>query len=138
MGLFDQVAGQMLGGLAGGGGDGASPLMQLVQSLLQQEGGVMGLISKLQEGGLAAQVASWIGGGDNLPVSGEQIQQALGSDLLTSLGGQVGMTADQAGNGLADQLPGLIDKLSPGGSLEGNEQLLQQGLSMLGGLLGGR
>ncbi len=137
MGLFDQVAGQMLGGLAGGG-DGQSPLMQLVQALLQQEGGVMGLIGKLQEGGLAAQVASWIGGGDNLPVNGEQIQQALGSDLLTSLAGQFGLSAQQAGDGLASQLPGLIDKLSPSGTLEGNEELVQKGLSMLGGLLGGR
>lgn len=137
MGLFDQVAGQVLGGLSGGGA-GQSPLMQLVQAVLQQEGGLMGLVSKLQTGGLAEQVASWIGNGANLPVSGEQIRAALGGDLLASLAGQSGLSPQAASEGLADQLPALIDKLSPGGQLEGNEKLVQQGLSMLGGLLGGR
>lgn len=137
MGLFDQMAGQMLGG-AGAGGEGQSQLLQLVQGLLQQQGGVAGLLAKLQEGGLAEQVSSWIGQGANLPVSSDQLKSVLGSDLLASLGGQLGLNAEQASAGLASQLPALIDKLSPGGRLEGDDQLLQQGLSALGGLFSGR
>jgi len=134
MGLFDQVAGQVLGGLAGAGGQ--SPILQLIQNLLQAKGGIGGLVASLQEGGLGAQVASWLGGGENLPVSGEQISTALGSDLLAALAGQVGISADEASEGIAGQLPALVDKLSPAGELKLDDQMLQQGLSMLGGLLG--
>ncbi len=134
MGLFDQVAGQVLGGLAGA--EGQSPISQLIQNLLQAKGGIGGLIASLQEGGLASQVASWLGGGENLAVSGEQIRAALGSDLLATLAGQVGMGADEAGDGIAAHLPALVDKLSPAGELQLDDPLLQQGLSMLGGLLG--
>ena len=106
MGLFDQLANQVLGG----GGD-QSSLMQLAQSLMQNEGGLQGVLAQLQQAGLADQVSSWLGDGANLPVSADQIQEALGSDTLAGLGSQVGLSAEDAGRGIAEYLPALVDKL---------------------------
>ena len=79
MGLFDQIAGsiggQILQQLGGGGGQ-QNPLLQMVAGLLQQPGGLQGLIDQLQKGGLGAQAASWVGTGSNLPVEPGQLQQA--------------------------------------------------------------
>lgn len=133
MGLLDQVAGQVLGGLGEGSG-GASPWGPLLQALLQREGGLSGLVARLQGGGLAEQVSSWIGQGANLPVSPEQLQAVLGTELLASLGASLGVDADQAGAGLASGLPALIDRLSPAGALVADEQGLRHGLEALGGL----
>ena len=83
MGLLDAVAGAM--GSNGGGG-GQADLMQLVMKLVQQNGGLEGLIAKFQQGGLGEIVQSWISTGPNLPISPEQLGQALGPDALQQLG----------------------------------------------------
>ena len=132
MGLFDQLASQVLGG-----GDGQSSLLQLAQQLLQEEGGLQGLVAQLQQAGLGDQVSSWLGTGANLPVSPDQIRDAIGGDMLANLAGRVGLSTEAASQGIADYLPQLVDRLSPNGALQGDDQLLQQGMAMLGGLFGG-
>ena len=132
MGLFDQLASQVLGG-----GDGQSSLLQLAQQLLQEEGGLQGLVAQLQQAGLGDQVSSWLGTGANLPVSPDQIRDAIGGDMLANLAGQVGLSTEAASQSIADYLPQLVDRLSPNGALQGDDQLLQQGMAMLGGLFGG-
>jgi len=88
------------------------------------------------EAGLGEVVGSWIGKGDNLPVSADQLKEVLGSDLLGKLAGQLGMDPAQASGQLADMLPGLVDQLTPQGVAPENG-LGNAGdlLGMLGGLL---
>jgi uncharacterized protein YidB (DUF937 family) len=119
MGLMD-----MVGGLLGQGGQGqggqaqGSPLMGVVMGLIQNHpGGIQGLLGQLQEKGLGDQVASWIGTGANQPISAEHIQNALGSDQVQQLAGQLGVSNDEAASGLASVLPQVVDKLSPEGNL---------------------
>ena len=114
MGLLD-----MVGGLMGQGGQAqGNPLMGAVMGLIQNHpGGLQGLLGQFQEKGLGDQVASWIGTGQNQPISAEHIQAALGSDQLQQLAGQAGLSHGEAASGLAELLPQVIDKLSPGGSL---------------------
>lgn len=119
MGLLDAV-----GGLLGQGGQGqeglaqGNPLMGAVMGLIQNHpGGIQGLLGQLQEKGLGEQVASWIGTGENQPISAEHIQEALGSDQLQQLAGQLGLSHGEAASGLASMLPQVVDKLSPQGSL---------------------
>ncbi|MFM7506651.1 MAG: YidB family protein, partial [Rubrivivax sp.] len=81
MGLLDAVAGAI-----GGGGGGQGDLMQLVMKLVQDNGGLEGLVSKFQQGGLGDVVQSWVSTGPNLPISPEQLGQALGPDTLSQLG----------------------------------------------------
>ncbi len=136
MGLLDQLAGQMLGG--GSGASGGS-MVQLVMTLINNtEGGLPGLLSKLQGAGLSGQVSSWLGGGDNDAVDQNQVTQAIGPDMIGQLASQFGMSGDQVAGGLAQALPGLIDRMSPDGNLSNDNALMEQGLSMLGGLFGGR
>jgi hypothetical protein len=83
MSLFDQL-GQAVGGMLGGGGN-QNPLLQAVVGMLSQNsssGGLAGLVQTLQKNGLTDIVNSWVGTGQNLPVSAQQIKQGLGGDLL--------------------------------------------------------
>lgn len=139
MGLFDEIAGQVLGSLAGGAqggaqGGGQSPLLQVVLSLIQNsEGGLGGLIGRLGQAGLAEQVASWIGTGQNLPVTPEQLGQALERSGLGDMAAQLGLSGEQMASQLAPLLPQVIDGLTPTGKLpESGDELL----AALGGLLG--
>lgn len=136
MGLLDQL-GQAAAGMMGQAGD-QSPLMKAVVGLLGQNssaGGLGGMIQAFQKNGLGDIVNSWVGTGTNLPISPQQIQQGLGSDLLKQLASQAGLSPDAASGQLASLLPGLIDKLTPGGKLP-DSQLIEQGLNLLRGKLG--
>lgn len=136
MGLLDQLAGQVLGSLAGGdgqqqgGGTGQALLLQLAMSLLQGQGGVAtqggqldlggilgGLVARFSEAGLAEQASSWVGTGQNLPVSAEQIGQVFGNSALGDMAAQLGMPSEQVAGHLANLLPQVIDGLTPGGQL---------------------
>ena len=119
----------------GGSGLDLQSLMGLAGQLMEQTGGLQGLIGKLQSGGLADVVSSWVGTGANLPVSGEQLQQALGADVMGPLAQAFGGNAEAAAGGLADVLPGLVDQLTPGGQVpaDGGGNALQ---ALLGGQAG--
>ena len=142
MGLLDQLAGQVLGSLAGGAqGGGQSPLIQLVLNLIQNsEGGLGGLLSKLNQAGLGEQVASWVGTGQNLPVSADQLGQVLGgSGGLGDIAAQLGLPQEAVAGQLAQLLPQVIDGLTPNGQVpDAGADLFGQGLSALGDLLGKR
>jgi uncharacterized protein YidB (DUF937 family) len=122
MGLLDSVVGA-LGKAAGGGGGGQeAALMNAVMALLSQSGsggagGLGGLVGKLQQAGLGDIVNSWISTGQNLPVSGSQLQSALGSDTLGPLARQLGLGEGDLAGGLAGLLPQVVDGLTPDGRL---------------------
>lgn len=127
MSLFDQ-----LGGLLGGEGNGG--LLQSAQTLLNDNGGVAGLVEKFQQGGLGEIVSSWVGTGDNLAISAEQIQSVLGNEQLAGLAAKLGLDSNQVAQQVAEHLPTLIDRLTPNGELPQGGDLLSQGASLLGGL----
>lgn len=142
MGLFDQLAGQaldVLGSKAGaaGGQGGHTDMLSAVMELINQHGGVAGLLQKFQESGLGAQVASWIGSGANAMLSGEQLNSVLGADAIARLAQHAGVAPDTASSGLAALLPQVIDHLTPNGQLPEGNDLLGQGLNLLKGKLFG-
>ena len=122
-----------LGGLAaslggGGGAGGAGP---------QGLGGLGDLLAAFERNGMGEQVQSWVGTGSNLPLAPEQLQQALGGDVLDGLARQAGVSPAEAGSGLAELLPQLIDRLTPDGQLPQGGGLGDIG-SVLGALSGRR
>ncbi len=134
MGLLDSVMGAVMGQVQHQGGVAA-----VLGELLANDGaggGLRGLVEKFNEAGLGEVVGSWIGKGDNLPVSADQLREVLGSDLLGKLAGQLGVDPAQASGQLADLLPGLVDQLTPQGVAPENG-LGDAGdlMGMLGGLL---
>ena len=130
MGLFDEitkvVGSKLLGGSAQGG------LMEQVLGLINnsETGGLAGLVETFKSKGLGDAISSWIGAGENQPVSGEAITNAFGSDKIQEIAGKLGISGSEASNSLAAILPQVIDKLTPDGSIpEGG--LLEQGLNIL-------
>lgn len=137
MGLFDQLAGQVLGSATGAGG---SPqqgaLLNAVSGMIAANGGVSGLLQKFKDSGMEDHVASWIGTGENRAISGSDVTTALGGEAVQKVAQEAGVSADHAASGLAQLLPQIIDKLSPNGELPHGD-LLNQGLGMLKGKLFG-
>jgi uncharacterized protein YidB (DUF937 family) len=84
-------------------------------------GSIGGLLQQLQQSGLGPQVASWLGNGENLPISADQLKDALSDQHLRQLATQLGIPVDQLLDQLSQHLPGAIDHMSPNGTLE--EQL---------------
>ena len=131
MGIFDEMAKGLLGKVLGGGGS-QNPLMAIVLGLITnpQTGGLQGLIQTFKEKGLGDAVSSWVSTGENQPVSGEQVQHALGGNFIQQIAEQLGSSKSEVSGGLANLLPEIIDKLTPNGSLPESNQL-QQGLELL-------
>jgi uncharacterized protein YidB (DUF937 family) len=94
--------------------------------------GLAGIIGSLQSSGLDDVVSSWLGGGSNKEISPQQVESALGSDVLSEFAKQAGIDSGQAGSVLAGLLPQAIDKLTPDGKLPDASGIESQ----LGGLLG--
>jgi uncharacterized protein YidB (DUF937 family) len=81
------------------------------------QGGLSAIVAKLQQAGLGDQVKSWIGNGQNLPITADQLQQALGSDTAKQLAARFNIPLDQLTQILAQQLPLAVDHASPNGTL---------------------
>lgn len=102
-------------------------------------GGLGGLVSRFEQAGMGDVVASWIGSGNNAPVSGDQLHQALGGDVVSGLAQRFGMNAQTLLPLLAALLPQLIDRLTPQGRMPAGGLGSQQNLAaMLAQMLGQR
>ena len=138
MGLLDSLmgaAGQAaMGALQGQGGTGQPDAMGMVNDLLQQSGGLSGLLDKFQSNGMGEAAQSWVGTGANLPVSGDQVSQALGGDALSGLAAKFGGSSPELAQLVAQFLPMVIDKLTPNGQLPADNGA--GGLGSLGDLAG--
>ena len=114
--------GGMLGGLAGGGGSGGmlGMLMPVVGGLLAG-GGLQKIMSGLEHQGAGAQASSWVAKGENQPVSGQQMQEAVGADQVAQVAEKLGVSHDQAAEVLAKVIPQVVDKASPDGAMPSQE-----------------
>lgn len=135
MGLFDSLAKQAMSSLLGGsnsaGGLDFGALTGLlsnqgqaseaVSGMLDQVGGMSGLMEKFKQAGLGDAAESWVGTGDNQPVAPEQVEAAIGPDVIQGFASKLGLNGSQILPLLAQFLPMIIDKLTPAGQLE-NEQ----------------
>ena len=140
MGLLDSVIGA-LGQGQGQTGGGQGDLLGALSGLLAQSGGIgglAGLVDKFHQGGLGDIVNSWVGTGQNLPISADQLTHVLGSGTIGQLAEQLGMGHGDVAAQLSQILPHVVDKLTPGGQVpapapDGG----LGGLGDLGNLLGG-
>src|SRR5437879_3258338 len=76
------------------------------------QGGLNAIVAKLQQAGFGDQVKSWIGTGQNLPITADQLKQVLGSDAVRQLAARYNIPIDQVAEVLAHQLPVAVDKAS--------------------------
>ncbi|WP_374203480.1 YidB family protein [Streptomyces antimicrobicus] len=127
--MAGNVLGSLLGGLLGGGPGGSAAaggnvLGSLLGGLLGGGGAraadgnpLGGLLDMLAKAGLADQAQSWIGTGDNEPLTPDQVKQALPDDTLQQAARQAGVSPDQAADQIARQLPQVVDQLTPEGQV---------------------
>lgn len=113
MGLFDSLAGSMLGKV--GGEKGA--IAQVAIDLFNQNGGLPGVLEKFKAAGFADEVASWVGTSSNLPITAEQIVQVLGSATIQAASRKLGIQADEISAKIAEYLPQVVDRMTPNGEV---------------------
>lgn len=98
-------------------------------------------MGNLSEGGLADVVGSWIGSGENSPISADQITSLLGSDKISQFASQLGLSQESATSALADALPQVVDQATNEDSSLMGDLLAQVGgaegaMKMVGKLFG--
>ena len=113
MGILDTLLQNVVVGTQQGQGS----ILQVALQLLQQNGGLPGIISKFEHGGMADHVSSWVATGANMPISGAQLQEILGSGSIGEMAQRLGMSHGDASSGMAQVLPQLIDALTPAGQI---------------------
>lgn len=107
MGLLDGL----IGGAVGAG------VITAVNGLIEKHGGLQGIVAQFQQQGLGPTIQSWVGNGENLPISPDQVHQALGADTIQQLAAKLGVPPDQLAAKLSEILPQAIDKMTPGGKV---------------------
>jgi uncharacterized protein YidB (DUF937 family) len=115
MGLLDSVAGAVLGKVMGGGQGG---MAQIAMEMFNQHGGIGGVLDKFKAGGLGDAAASWVGKGENIPVSADQISSVLGSGAIAEMAAKFGIDPATLSAQLAQHLPTVVDKMTPNGAVE--------------------
>jgi len=124
----------IFGSLFGGGPSGAKPvgsnpmpgglgpLLGGAAAGSVLSGGLGRLINDLQQSGQGRVAQSWIDRGPNQQIAPADLRNALGSDTLDALAKQTGLSPDELLNGLSQNLPDLIDQLTPNGRLPTEEE----------------
>jgi uncharacterized protein YidB (DUF937 family) len=95
-----------LGGLLAGGAAG---------SMLS--GGLNDLLKQFQQGGQSDVVQSWIGTGPNKSISADVLSKVLSEDQIRTISAQSGMSRDELIATLSQQLPELVNQLTPHGRI---------------------
>jgi uncharacterized protein YidB (DUF937 family) len=101
MGLLDGV----LGGIVGAG----------LNQVIEQHGGIQGLVSQFEQKGLGAIVRSWVGTGPNQPVSSEQLLEVLGAQTVAGIASKLNVSQQDLLAKLSELLPQHVDKMTPDG-----------------------
>jgi uncharacterized protein YidB (DUF937 family) len=78
-------------------------------------GGLNDLLKQFQQNGHGEVASSWIGPGPNKAISPNDLARALGADRINALTAQSGMSRDELLSGLSQQLPDVVDQLTPNG-----------------------
>ncbi|HEY6908380.1 MAG TPA: YidB family protein [Myxococcales bacterium] len=116
-GFLDQLKNKVTETLGGSGAEHSGLIDSVLKLVNDSKGGLGGLISTFQDKGMGGIISSWVGTGENQPVSGDQVASALGSEKIDEIAGKLGMSADKVKAGLASVLPVVIDKLTPDGKV---------------------
>lgn len=139
MGLLDIVGG-LIGDQAGGNSQSAL-ITTALEFINNQPGGLNGLIEKFKAGGAGEIIGSWVGTGENQPISPDTLQNVLGSDVVGSLASKVGIDPSQASSILAQVLPHVVNGATPNGEVPASGQVDTSNvlgtLTQLAGMFGG-
>jgi len=133
MGMLDELLGGLMqGGLTNGtqgmpgsshgmpgmgAAGGGAAILAIILQLLQQGGGLQGILGKMQRAGYGDQAQSWIGTGQNQAIPPDALSQIFGSGALQQMAQQFGMPTDQLSSTVSQALPEVVNRMTPTGSL---------------------
>jgi uncharacterized protein YidB (DUF937 family) len=128
---LDEILGGLAGGLGGGQAPGGGGLGGLLAGL--GGGGLGGLLSgglgdlleQFQGAGKGDAASSWLGPGQNQPIAPHELSQVLTSDQLEFLTERTGLARGELLAGLSEQLPQLVDRLTPDGRLPTADEMIR-------------
>ena len=139
--MLGNILGSAASSILNNNGNGQSTAMQLIQALLQSQGGIEGIIKRFQESGLEGILKSWISTDEeNQPISANQVVEVVGQENMSQAAEKVGVSELDASNLLAEYLPKMVDMLTPNGQLPDlnnlnvNDLMAQAAKGMLGKL----
>lgn len=134
MGLFESIAGQLVGALGQNAGQ-QGGVLGAVTDLINnpQTGGLSGLVHAFEQNGLGHVIGSWVGTGQNLPISAEQLQAVLGNEQVQALAQKFGISPKDITSHLSQLLPQVVDQVTPGGTVPQGDAL-QSALGSLSSL----
>ena len=116
--MLGNILGSVASSILNNSGNGQSTAMQLIQALLQSQGGIEGIIKRFQESGLEGILKSWISTDEeNQPISANQVVEVVGQENMSQAAEKVGVSELDASNLLAEYLPKMVDMLTPNGQL---------------------
>jgi uncharacterized protein YidB (DUF937 family) len=107
MGLLDGLIGGAVG----------AEMVTVVNGFIEKHGGVKGIVDQFQKEGLGPTVQSWVGTGENQPISPAEVHQAFGSDSIKEAAAKLGIPPEEMASKLAAILPKAVDKLTPDGTV---------------------
>jgi uncharacterized protein YidB (DUF937 family) len=130
-GLEDVLGGLLGGGTSGSPGTAANGMnvaaiaaaLGPLIAKLVKSGGLSKMVSGAQASGLSAQADSWVGTGANAPVSGQEVRGIVGEDTVSQFAQQAGISDDEAADVLAQVVPHVVNGLTPDGQLPADDDL---------------
>ena len=139
--MLSNILGSVASSILNNGNNNQSVAIQLIQVLLQSQGGIEGIIKRFQESGLEGILKSWISTDEkNQPISANQVVEVVGQENMSQAAEKVGVSELDASNVLAEYLPKMVDMLTPNGQLPDlnnlnvNDLIAQAAKGMLGKL----
>ena len=139
--MLGNILGSVASSILNNGNNNQSVAIQLIQVLLQSQGGIEGIIKRFQESGLEGILKSWISTDENnQPISANQVVEVIGQENMSQAAQKVGVSELDASNVLAEYLPKMVDMLTPNGQLPDlnnlnvNDLMAQAAKGMLGKL----
>jgi uncharacterized protein YidB (DUF937 family) len=131
--MTEGLSGMLSSLLGSKGGNLIQAALQMFKDGGAKEGGLAGLLEQFMGAGLGEKADSWVGTGKNEALSGDEVEQALGSDKVDELAQKAGVSHDEAKEGMAEALPEVVDKVTPQGTLPDTGSLQEMLAKLLGG-----
>jgi len=115
----------MSGALLGG-------LVMIALQMLQRNGGLGGVVGRMKEQGYGREADSWVGTGENVPISADVLSQILGRDVIDQSARAMGISPDEAAGGLAQVFPEIVNEITPNGRVDpGSDDIVAKAMEIL-------
>jgi len=137
MGRMGSGMGQAGSGMGGKGSALLVMLLPLAMQWVQRNGGLGAVLQRFQHKGYSQQAASWVSTGPNEALEPQAISDVMGTDELSRLSQQLGVSQEEVSSGMGQILPEMVNQLTPqGGVPDDGDETLTRGMSMLEKMMG--